>query len=496
MKRTKPILIVGLLAGVAVALSIFLPDTVSRVAYAVERGQATAAREQLKEATDLSLAFEHVAKAVRPSVVNIRSVKHIQGIGNLQGGTSQLPEQFRDFFGHDFLNRFFERGAPPRGYVQQGVGTGVIVSDNGYILTNNHVVDGADEMTVTLSDDRSYNAKVVGTDPKTDLAVIKIATGDLLPAQLGDSDDIHVGEWVLALGNPFGLTETVTAGIISAKGRANVGIADYEDFIQTDAAINPGNSGGPLVDLDAKVIGITTAIATRSGGYQGIGFAIPSNMAKKIMEDIISGGKVVRGYMGAAIQNLTEDLAKSFNYHGTAGVLIGDVTKDGPAGKAGLKSGDIIIEYDGKHMKDMNQLRNSVAETKPGTEVPIEIVRDGRQETKTVKIGELEAQTMAEAGPESSENLGFTVETLTRDMAAQLGLESGQEGVVVTSVDPGSMADLAGVRPKDVIVDVGGTPVTDLASFHKAMAKQDLTKGVRMQVVTEGLKRFIFLRED
>ena len=324
---------------------------------------------------------------------------------------------------------------------------------------------------------------------------MKIESGDLMAAELGDSDDIRVGEWVLALGNPFGLSQTVTAGIISAKGRANVGIADYEDFIQTDAAINPGNSGGPLVGLDGKVVGITTAIATRSGGYQGVGFAIPTNMAKTIMNDIISGGKVVRGWLGAAIQNLTEDLSKSFNYHGTDGVLIGDVSKNGPADKAGLQSGDIVVEYDGKHMNDMNQLRNSVAATKPGTRVKVEIVREGQTLTKTVEVGELEAEGVIATGHESSEDLGFAVQTLTPDLASRLGLDADEQGVVVTGVEPASLADRAGIQVKDVIIDVGGEHVTDLGSFHDAMAQQDLSRGVRIQVKTEGLKRFIFLTQ-
>ncbi len=496
MKRTKPIIIVALLAGAAVGLGLGMPDAISGVAYAVERGQATAAREQLKEARDLSLAFEHVAEAVKPSVVNIRSLKRVQAVGRFQRAPSPLPEPFQEFFGDDFLDRFFQHRMPPGGFVQQGVGTGVIVGADGYILTNNHVVEGADDITVTLSDNRTYDAKVVGTDEKTDLAVVKIKAGDLMPAELGDSDAIHVGEWVLALGNPFGLSQTVTAGIVSAKGRANVGIADYEDFIQTDAAINPGNSGGPLVSLDGDVIGITTAIATRSGGYQGVGFAIPTNMAKTIMHDIIGGGKVIRGWIGAAIQNLTEDLAKSFNYHGTEGVLIGDVSENGPADKAGLQSGDIVVEYNGKSMHDMNQLRNRVAATKPGTEVRIEIVRDGHRLTKTVKIGELESHGVVAAGHEPSADLGFTVQTLTPDLADRLGLGADAHGVVVTGVEPGSLADRAGIRTKDVIVNVGGDRVTDVGSFHDAMAKRDLSQGVRLQVKTEGLKRFVFLRRS
>ncbi|MCB9850778.1 MAG: DegQ family serine endoprotease [Phycisphaerales bacterium] len=496
MKKTRVILVFALLTGTAVALGVDLPNTISRVAYDVERGQATAAREQLKEAHDLSAAFQYTAEAVKPSVVNIRSVKHVAGMGHMQRSPNGAPEGLQEFFGDDLLRQFLQRGAPQGDFVQQGMGTGVIVGKNGYVLTNNHVVDGADELTVTLSDDRTFTATVVGTDAKSDLAVVKIEADNLMPAELGDSDDIRVGEWVLALGNPFGLTQTVTAGIISAKGRANVGIADYEDFIQTDAAINPGNSGGPLVSLDGKVIGINTAIATHNGGYQGVGFAIPTNMAKVIMNEIINDGKVVRGWMGAAIQNLTADLAKSFNYSATDGVLIGDVSANGPAANAGLQSGDIIVKYDGKSMHDMNQLRNNVAATKPGTDVTLNVVRDGRELTKTIEIGELEAQSVIASGHETSEDLGFAVQTLTPDLSEHLGLDADEHGVIVTGVEPGSLAERSGIRVKDLIISVGGNQITDLKDFHNAMKQQDLSEGVRIQVKTDGLKRFIFLRKN
>jgi len=496
VKLPRTLLATGLLVGAVAIIGLSWPELVSRTAYAIESGQASATRAQLNAARDLSRAFQDAAKAVKPSVVNIRSVVKVHPTGPSRVPQEQLPDQFREFFGDDLLNRFFQRRMPPEGFVQQGVGTGVVVSADGYILTNNHVVHGADTITVTLSDDRKLDGKVVGTDEKTDLAVVKIDAKDLLPAELGDSDQINVGEWVLAVGNPFGFANTVTAGIVSAKGRT--GIADpsmYEDFIQTDAAINPGNSGGPLVDLDGKIIGINTAIFTRSGGYQGIGFAIPSNMAKQVMESIISGGKVVRGWLGVAIQNLSADLAQSFGYDGSDGALIGDVTAGSPAEKAGLKNGDIVVKFAGKPVKDMNHFRNTVAATKPGTKVELDIFRDRAHKTVTIEVGELESRgVVAAGGKETTEDLGFTVQTLTPELASKLGYSENEEGVVVTAVEPGSLAERAGIQPKDVVVSVGGEPVKNMNDFRAAMKKQGLATGVRLQLKTEGMKRFVFIK--
>jgi serine protease Do len=296
------------------------------------------------------------------------------------------------------------------------------------------------------------------------------------------------------MGNPFGLAHTVTAGIISAKGRSNVGIADYEDFIQTDAAINPGNSGGPLVNLDGEVIGINTAIATRNGSYQGIGFAIPANMVRQVMDAIVEDGKVVRGWLGVTIQNLTEDLAASFEFEGTDGVLVGDVIEDGPADRAGLQSGDIIVQYDGKRVTDMNRFRNRVAATKPGKEIVFEIVRDGERQTQTVEIGELESQSFFERGAPGPDDLGMRVQNLTPDIARQLRLQTDEQGVVVTHVEPGGLAEKSGVRPGDLIIAVGGDRVTDLGEFRKALSALDLKRGVRLRVKTEGMQRFVFLK--
>ena len=484
-----------LLAGVAIATTI--PSIVSRLAYAAESGQALAAKEQLARATDLSQAFQHIAKALRPSVVSISSVRKIQpAVRRSQPELRGLPDEFRGLLDDDRFGRFFEFRFPEGGIKQQGLGTGVIVSNDGYILTNNHVVRQADEVTVTLLDDRTYQASIVGADDKTDLAVLKIDATELVPAELGDSDDINVGEWVLAIGSPFGLKQTVTAGIVSAKGRADVGIADYEDFIQTDAAINPGNSGGPLVNLKGQVVGINTAIASRTGGYMGVGFAIPSSMAQTVMRNLIDDGEVRRGLLGAAIQDLDASLSHSFGFGSQDGVLVGDVMANGPAEKAGIRSGDIITKFDGESMKGANQLRNTVAATPPDKEVEVVVFRDGQHKTFEVVVGQLDSRMNFSGGREASLALGLTAQTLTVEIARQLGCEEGETGAVVTDVEPGSLAAEAGIRPEDVIVSVSGKPIRDIKDLREAMKEHDLTHGIRLQVKRDGTRRYVVLKSS
>jgi serine protease Do len=501
MKSPRVLVYAFVAAIAAFAIGQTWPDLVSRAAYAIESGQASAAREQLRHVQDLSLVFQEVTKAIRPSVVNIRSIRKIEVDSRIR----RMPFPGRGPFsdgpsGDDLFQWFFGPRMQPPGesdgqpYVQRGLGTGVIISADGYIVTNNHVVAKADEITVTLSDDRSFTATVVGTDEKTDLAVLKINAPGLLPAELGDSAAIEVGQWVLAMGNPFGLSQTVTAGIISAKGRANVGVAEYEDFIQTDAAINPGNSGGPLVNLEGQVIGINTAIATRSGAYQGVGFAIPSNMVRQIMESIIQEGKVVRGWLGVGIQNLNPDLAASFQFEGMDGVLIGDVIDDGPGHKAGLEPGDIVVQFDGEKVTDMNQFRHRVAATRPGTKAELEVFRDGARRTLSVDIGELESQSFFVREPVAPEELGMRLQNITPDVARQLRLKTDEQGVVVTQVEPGSIAEKAGIRAGDVIISVGGERIGNLTEFHRALADRDLDQGVRLRVKSDGMQRFVFLK--
>lgn len=499
--RRTALLAISLLGVMSLLAVTLLPSTLTRLTYAVETGRSLAAQDQLAAAQSLSEGFKEVAKALRPSVVSVNSIRRIQArIPGSRGQMlpPQLPEEFRRFFGDDFFEHYFQLPVPPEGFEQHGTGSGVIVSSDGYVLTNNHVVSGADEVTVRLSDKRELKAEIVGTDPATDLAVLKIDATGLVPARLGDSNELEVGEWVVAIGSPFGLEQTVTAGIVSAKGRANVGLADYEDFIQTDAAINPGNSGGPLVNLRGEVIGINTAIASSNGGNMGVGFAIPSNMARTVMDSLIKNGRVERGWLGAVIQNLDEGLASSFGYDETEGVLIGDVVPDGPAAKAGLKSGDIIVRYDGKPVKDVNELRYRVAATKAGTDVKVTVFRDGKLKTVEVEIGRLEGQptVLGTQSDAHSKDLGLTVQTLTSDLAQELGYEKDAKGVVVTAVEPGSVAASAGILPKDVIVSVGNTEVTDAASFRRALEAHDLSKGIRLQVMRDNVRRFVFLRVE
>ncbi len=469
------------------------------------RAYADAKSDSLQYAKGLSEAFEHAAEIITPSVVNISAVERIKPVrrpgmpGNRFRGNGS-PDPFRDFFGDDFFDRFFgDQGGDGGGPTPQaGLGTGVIVDSNGSILTNNHVVGHADELTVRLQDGRTFKAEVVGTDPRTDLAVIKVKASGLTPAKLGDSSNLKIGEWVVAAGNPFGLDNTITAGIVSAKGRSIMGGNQYEDFIQTDAAINPGNSGGPLVNLQGEVIGINTAIFSRSGGYMGIGFAIPVDMVKRVMKSLISSGKVVRGWLGVGIQNLTEDMAKSFGFTGSEGALVGDVQENSPAAKAGIAQGDIIVAIDGRKIENSNQLRNLVADLAPGQNVDIAVYREGQKKTVSLVIGEQPSQLSNEEEPQGSdetpaESLGLQLQSLTPDIAKRLGTKH-TKGVVVMDIKPDGVGAAAGLQRGDIILSVNGKKVGSTADFKGAVDKASLSKGIRMVVETQGMERFVFLK--
>lgn len=420
----------------------------------------------------LSQNFREVAKAVSPAVVYISTEQ-----------TRQAPDQMRQFFGgNDEFFRYFFGVPEQREYKQQGLGSGFIVKSDGYILTNNHVVEHADKIRVTLPDKREFDAKVVGTDPKSDVALIKIDAKDLPVAALGDSSQTEVGDWVLAIGTPFGLSQTVTSGIISAEGRANIGIVDYEDFIQTDAAINPGNSGGPLVNLNGEVIGINTAIFSQSGGYQGIGFAIPINMAKNIMESLMEHGKVVRGWLGVMIQPVTPEIAKSFGLKETNGALVGDVVKDGPADKAGIKRGDVIVSLNGQPIDTPNTLRNLVAQTDVKKTVEVGILRENKAETVKVTIGEQPSgdQTTASVS-ENADKFGLIVQELTPQLADRLGYQD-EKGVVITDVKSGSPAEEIGLRQGDLIKEINRQPIESLADYQKVMAALEKEQGLLLLV--------------
>jgi len=419
--------------------------------------------------TSQATSYAPIVKKVAPSVVNIYSTKTIR--------VRPVPFPFFDdpffrwFFGEDEIQRYRQ----PRTERAQNLGSGVIVTEDGYILTNTHVVEGADEVKVALADGkREYAAKIVGTDPQTDVAVLKVEAQDLPAITLGDSDKLEVGDVVLAIGNPFGVGQTVTKGIVSAKRRGGFGLLEYEDFIQTDAAINPGNSGGALVDAQGRLVGINTFIFSRSGGSQGVGFAIPINLARSVMDRLIKYGKVSRGYLGVWLQEITADLMKEFNIPESTGALVADVDPNTPAEDAGLKPGDVIIEFDGKKVKDRQHLQFMVAETPPKKKVTLKIIRDGKEKTLTVTLGERPADLAARSGrrPESEEFASTALEgvqlaDLDTRARRQFDIPENVQGALVTEVDPGSPAFGAGLRPGHVIVEINRKPVENLGDARQ-----------------------------
>jgi len=429
------------------------------------------------------ISFADLAEQVAPSVTNIVVSKTVKGMN------FRIPSPFGpgDPFG-EFFKQFQAPQAPQR---QHGQGSGVIISPDGYILTNNHVVDDADEITVRLSDKRELKGKVVGRDPKTDLALVKVESSKPLPAaRLGDSDRLRVGDWVVAVGNPFGLDHTVTAGIVSAKGRALAG--PYDDFIQTDASINPGNSGGPLLNLQGEVIGINAQIVA---GGQGIGFAIPVNLAKSIVAQLKTKGGVSRGWLGVAIQDLTPEMADHFGIQGKEGALVADVTTGGPADEAGMKRGDVIVSYDGKPIQESHDLPIVVAGTPIGKKVEIKALRDGSPRTFAVKVGRLAEEQVARAdGAGSGEaKLGLSVQDLTPEIARGLGISS-LEGVVVAEVAPGSPAEDARIRRGDVIREVDQKPVRSTSEFVSAVRGAHKGDSVLLLVERGGEHLFIAVK--
>lgn len=440
--------------------------------------------------------FTEVARAVTPAVVNITTV-----MGQKVSDGRKIPDELRDrmeeFFGGPGGPRGF-RGpqgpGEPRGHRGGGQGSGVIVSPDGYVLTNNHVIEGAQEVTVTLPDKRDFKGTIVGTDPKTDLAVVKIDGQNLPTVVWGDASKLQVGEYVLAVGNPFGLNSTVTLGIVSALGRGRMGITQDEDFIQTDAAINPGNSGGALVNTRGELVGINTAIFSQTGGYQGVGFAVPTSMGKPIYESLIKSGKVVRGYLGVGIQDLSQDLAKSFGIKNAKGALVSDVKEEGPAGQAGLKQGDVITAYQGTPVEDSVALQRLVTRTLVGMKVSVKVIRDGHEKDLTVMIGE-QMDTTKVAKAEASEAdyafAGVAVQDLDRETAKELGIKGKAQGVVVTGVEPESGAEKAGLMTGDVIREINRQPVKSVKEFEKASSA--IKKGDNVLILINRQGNALFL---
>lgn len=521
MKTFRKSLAVLLVGGGTIGGLLVGTNLVHNAEFARAAEKVEATREQLSTVNDLSTVFREVGKVVEPSVVNINVRKVVKGARN-----KSLP------FDDDLLRRFFKDRIPENNdndndskpnknepeqeqpgddsQEQIGTGSGVVMEvdgKTGYILTNNHVAGGATEMVVTLADGRRIeNAKLVGADPKADLAVVKIEANHLIAAKWGDSTTLSKGDWILAFGSPFGYIGSMTHGIVSALDRSQVGILGsqgYEDFIQVDAPINPGNSGGPLVNIHGEVVGINTAIASRSGGFQGIGFAIPSNEAKFVYAQLKGHGKVTRGWLGVSIADVARDpnTAQSFGYQGTTGVLVEQTFPNTPA-TSKLQAGDIITEMNGQAVDNVQQLRNSIAATAPNTEVKFKIWRDSKTAEVSVKLGEQPEDLMASIGkgngpaspgnvaPSTSETLGMTLATPDDQLIQRYGLND-REGALVTKVQPRSQAAKAGIQPGDLITKVGGQKVSGAKDASDAIAKQDANKGVRLYVTNGEGSRFV-----
>ncbi len=430
------------------------------------------------------LSFTELTDKVKPVVVNISTTKTFRG----QGFASPFG---RSPFGDEFFERFFG-DMPRREFKQRSLGSGFIISNDGYIFTNNHVVEQADKILVKISDGKEYDAKVIGRDANTDIALIKIKADNSLPvADIGDSDQVKVGEWVIAIGNPFGLEATVTAGIVSAKGRV-IGAGPYDNFIQTDASINPGNSGGPLFNMEGKVIGINTAIVAQG---QGIGFAIPINMAKSIFNELKTKGKVTRGWLGVSVQDITEDMARNLNYKARSGALVSEVFKGDPADQAGIKVGDIIIDINGKAIKDMHELLLTIAGLSVGDKAKMKVLRDGKELSVTAVIAERKDTRQAAATESGNGHFGISVQEMTDDIARQLGVPKFT-GVIITEIEPGSAADEARLQAGDIILQVNRVTVKSLENYRKEIAKAADKKSVTLLIKRGNSNFFVALRME
>ena len=431
------------------------------------------------------LSFSDLAEKVKPAVVNISTTKTYKGGGGFGSPFGRSP--FNGPFGDDFFDRFFG-DIPQREFKQRSLGSGFIISNDGYIFTNNHVVEKADKILVKVSDDKEYEAKIIGTDAKTDIALIKIKPLNSLPVvEIGDSDKVKVGEWVIAIGNPFGLEQTVTAGIVSAKGRV-IGAGPYDNFIQTDASINPGNSGGPLFSMDGRVIGINTAIVAQG---QGIGFAIPINMAKSILADLKTKGKVTRGWLGVSVQDVSADMARNLNYKSRSGAIVSDVVEGDPAALAGIKVYDVVTEINGKAIKDSHDLLLKIAALHVGEKISIKVIRAGQEMVFLLTVAERKDKTeIASAkGKGSKVYFGIVAQEISPEMSRQLGV-AHETGVIIIDVENGSPAEDIGLQPRDIIVQVNKVKITSIKQYTKEISKAAEKKNV-MLLVQRGKSKFV-----
>jgi serine protease Do len=495
-KRLPVVVLAGALAVAGTALA-FTNKTSEKtkpdpVALNVPLDQTPVPRDGLPRGS-----YASIVKKVAPGVVKIEVTTTIKNTGAQQG------PGFEDPFWRQFFGNHFGQMVPPQEHGplrEHGLGSGVIVTQDGYILTNNHVVDGASEVKVTLQDGREFNAKVIGRDSKSDIAVVKIDAKDLPVVPMADSSKVQVGDVVLAIGNPFGVGQTVTAGIVSAKDRGNMGIEDYEDFIQTDAAINPGNSGGALVDEDGRLIGINTAILTRSGGSQGVGFAIPSDLARTVMDSLVEYGHVTRGYLGVMIQDVTPTLAKEFDLKTHRGALVGEVVPKSPAATAGFKDGDVVLEFNHNKVTDSRQLKLAVAEVKPGTTVPVTVWRNGSDKTLEVTVKQLPGtEQLAENNTGNEQDTGtlngVAVSNLDQQTRQQYNLPPTVKGAVITEVKPDSASAEAGLKPGDVIEEINRHPVKD-ANDAVRLTENVKDKHTLVRIWENGASHYVVVDES
>jgi serine protease Do len=439
------------------------------------------------DAVKAPVSFSDLAEKVKPAVVNISTTKTYKGRGGFGMPFGKSP--FSGPFGDEFFDRFFG-DTPQRQFKQRSLGSGFIISNDGYIFTNNHVVEQADKILVKVSDEQEYEAKIIGTDAKTDIALIKIKPNNSLPVvEIGDSDKVKVGEWVIAIGNPFGLEQTVTAGIVSAKGRV-IGAGPYDNFIQTDASINPGNSGGPLFSMDGRVIGINTAIVAQG---QGIGFAIPINMAKSILADLKTKGRVTRGWLGISVQDISEDIAKNLNHKNRSGAIVSDVFKGDPADLAGIKLGDVITEINGKAIKDTHDLLLTIAALHVGDKVSIKIIRDGKEMMFSVIVSERKDKPEIASARGSKEYFGIKAQEITAEMSRQLGIPR-ESGVIISDVENGSPAEDVGLQAQDIILQINKVKINSMKEYSKEMSKAAENKNVTLLVQRGKSKFFVGLR--
>lgn len=477
------------------------PRILLRIATAALLASGGTALAQVTDSLrESSQAFASIANSVSPSVASVSVVGLIDAPSS---GPFQSPfddEFFRRFFGDIFPETPDQNTYPnQRRVIGQGSAFVYRVEDRfrgdvTYLLTNSHVVENAEDITVTFPDGREFGGTVKGSDPKSDVAVIEIETADIPALRFGDSDEIEVGEWVVAIGNPFGLSHTLTVGVVSAKGRTSIGINDYEDFIQTDAAINPGNSGGPLLNLDGEVIGMNTAIFSQSGGYMGIGFAIPSDLVQGIAEQLIASGSVTRGQLGIIIQPLTTELAESFEFEGDEGILVAQVNPGSPAANAGMQAGDIITEFAGEPIAEIGDFRNKVALTAPGSRRELNVIRDGEELELAIIVGEQPVEPQrGQDDSNSAQELGLTVNPITSEIGERLGVDPSI-GVVVTDVAPGSIGAMAGIQPMTIILEVNQREISGPQEFQREIAAAQPDRRALLLIIAEGVQRYIALR--